>query len=227
MRQLITFCVLLQLLPACESQLNASSQKRFKAIRYAMLLHGTGGDGTEHWFPSLKQKLESRGVKVFVPRFPTPEGQSLENWFKVIDKDMAKIGPGWLLVGHSMGGTFILRILERIKQPVSAAILVSPPSDDIGGSPSLVELRKTFVAGGFNWAKIRSNSKNTSLFHGDDDPLVFIASAKKLSAELKIPLRVIHGGGHLNDIKSEHVPLMWNDIEKFELESRKAVSFDQ
>ncbi len=42
------------------------------------IFHGSSGYPEENWFPWLKQKLEDKGLEVFVPKFPTPEGQSFE-----------------------------------------------------------------------------------------------------------------------------------------------------
>ena len=36
------------------------------------IFHGTEGYPEENWFPWLKEKLEAKGYKVFVPQFPTP-----------------------------------------------------------------------------------------------------------------------------------------------------------
>ncbi len=50
-----------------------------------IIIHGTGGSPKGNWFPWLKEILENEGCKVFIPRFPTPENQSLESWFRVFD----------------------------------------------------------------------------------------------------------------------------------------------
>ena len=50
------------------------------------IIHGAYGDPEENWFPWLKTKLEGLGHQVFVPKFPTPENQTLNNWFNVFNK---------------------------------------------------------------------------------------------------------------------------------------------
>ena len=47
------------------------------------LIHGAYGNPNENWFPWLKKQLENKRNKVIIPTFPTPEGQTLENWNKI------------------------------------------------------------------------------------------------------------------------------------------------
>lgn len=51
----------------------------------AFIIHGVGGHPEENWFPWLKKELEKIGYRVFVPKFPTPEGQTLTNWLKTFE----------------------------------------------------------------------------------------------------------------------------------------------
>jgi len=50
------------------------------------IFHGVNGSPEENWFPWLKGKLEADGHKVFVPQFPTPKNQTLDNWLKVLSE---------------------------------------------------------------------------------------------------------------------------------------------
>ena len=91
------------------------------------IFHGTGGFPEENWFPWMKEKLEELGYKVIVPQFPTPENQTLENWFKVMDNYSGALNQDTILIGHSLGGAFLLRVLERIQLKIKAAAIVSAP----------------------------------------------------------------------------------------------------
>ena len=50
----------------------------------ALIFHGTHGSPEGNWFPWLHGELISKGWDVDVPAFPTPEGQSLDNWINVV-----------------------------------------------------------------------------------------------------------------------------------------------
>jgi len=64
---------------------------------------------------------------VIVPRFPTPEGESLTAWLKILDRYKENIDEKTILVGHSKGGLFTLRVLETLKEPIYATFLISAP----------------------------------------------------------------------------------------------------
>jgi hypothetical protein len=91
------------------------------------IFHGTGGHPKENWFAWLQGKLEGNVHNVIVPQFPTPEGQSLEAWLKVLEPYRESIDQDTILIGHSLGGIFLLRLLERFKRPIKAAFFTGTP----------------------------------------------------------------------------------------------------
>lgn len=162
----------------------------------AFIFHGTAGSPEGNWFPWLKRELEAQGIPTTVPRFPTPEGESLEAWFDVLDAQDAKIGPNSLLIGHSKGGMFLLKVLERLQQPVPLAIFVSAP---IGVKPILYyDEDKQFSNFDFDWPSIVSKAKRSVVFHSDNDPYVDMANGKGLAKHLGVDLTFIPQAGHIN-----------------------------
>ena len=90
------------------------------------IFHGTEGYPEENWFPWLKQELEQRGCKVFVPQFPSPPivSAKIAEWFDVLKNYEQYINENTIFIGHSLGGIFTLRILEKLEHPVKAAFLL-------------------------------------------------------------------------------------------------------
>ena len=160
------------------------------------IFHGTGGYPEENWFPWLKQQLESLDCKVIVPQFPTPENQLPENWFKVFDKYKNHFTSDTILVGHSLGGTFLLHVLEKNNVNINAAFLVSAP---VGILPiKSYETDKPFIDHTFNWSKIKKNCSKFFVFHSDNDPYVCLENGKELSKQLGTELIFVPGCGHFN-----------------------------
>ena len=93
-------------------------------MKYAIIIHGTAGNADENWFPWLKKELKKYGYEVIVPQFPTPENQSPENWLKVFENynNEKYINEDTLLIGHSLGGGFLLWVLENIGKKLFPAI---------------------------------------------------------------------------------------------------------
>lgn len=165
-----------------------------------VILHGTGGNPEENWFPWLKEILEDRGHEVFVPEFPTPANQSLKNWCNALQEQVPFIfDKDTILIGHSLGATYILDILDRERnEPVRKAILVSGFCNKLGNA-FFDNLNVTFINKEFNWDRIKNNATEFILYHGDNDPYVPVSEAEELEEKLDAELNIIPNGGHINE----------------------------
>ena len=161
------------------------------------IFHGTASNPEQNWFPWLKSELEQFDCKVIIPQFPTPKGESLDSWFEVLDKFSNYIDTNTIIIGHSKGGLFLLKLLEKLDFPIKAAFMVSAP---IGIKPILYykeDLRfcKKFA---FNFPKIKNNAKQFFIYHSDNDPYVSLDNGIMLSKNLNVKLNFIPNAGHLN-----------------------------
>jgi hypothetical protein len=162
------------------------------------IFHGTEGYPEENWFPWLKEKLENKGGKVFVPQFPSPPvvPAKINEWFKVLKDYDQYINEETILIGHSLGGVFTLRILERLKFAVKAAFLIGTP---IGVRPILNYDRDNGFSGfSFDWPAIKANAENFTVFQSDNDPYVSLGNGEELAKELGVELTFIPNAGHFN-----------------------------
>ena len=166
-------------------------------MKKAAIIHGTGGSPGRNWFRSVAEKLEGVGFRTYIPHFPTPEGQTLENWVKHFNSEVGELDRHSLLIGHSVGAAFVLRLLERLKAPIDTSVLVAGFTGSLG-LPEYDALNSTFVAVPFNWDKIRTNSNNFICMSGDKDPYVPIEQGKEIADQLRVEHIIIKGGGHLN-----------------------------
>lgn len=164
--------------------------------RNVFIFHGTAGYPEENWFPWLKHKLEAEGDQVFVPQFPMPEGQSAEAWFKILATYSDRINEQTVFVGHSLGGLFLLCVLEKLETPCALAAFVGTP---IGEKPILnYERDGAFCGFSFDWNKIKNNARQRIVFHSDNDPYVGLENGKKLANHLGVKLNFVPQAGHFN-----------------------------
>lgn len=167
-------------------------------MKNAIIIHGTEGHPRENWFPWLKKELEGKGFQVSVPQFPSPPviAAKISKWFDVLKDYEDQIDEETVLVGHSLGGVFTLRILEKIKQPVQAAFFVGTP---IGIKPILnFDRDEAFSGFTFDWEAIKKNSKKFVVYHSDSDPYVGLENGKELAKKLGVSLSFIPNAGHFN-----------------------------
>ncbi|MCW6160107.1 MAG: alpha/beta hydrolase [Candidatus Micrarchaeales archaeon] len=159
------------------------------------IFHGRHGAIKPIWFPWLKGELEEIGCTVFFPRFPVGEELTLQNWMGVFKQFEKYVDEDTVFVGHSVGATFTLRLLENLNKKIKAAFLVSC---FVTGAPSVSGL-SSFYEKEFDWDKIRKNCEYFYQIHSDNDPYVSLDMAEKVSKPLGITLTVIEGGGHFNE----------------------------
>jgi predicted alpha/beta hydrolase family esterase len=61
------------------------------------------------------------------------------------------------LIGHSLGATFLLRVLERQKTAVARSVFVAGLLGPIGIA-EYDQLNSTFIETSYDWATIKSNA---------------------------------------------------------------------
>jgi len=167
-------------------------------MKTAFIIHGTGGSPEENWFPWMKQELESRWYQVFIPKFPTPHHQSLENWIQTFEDYKKYVNQETIFVAHSVWPAFVLSVLETLDTPVKACYFAAGFLELLQ-LPEFDPLNETITAKQFNWEKIHQNCKYFYMCHGDDDPYVPLYSAEIMAEHLEVEIDMIEAGWHLNE----------------------------
>lgn len=162
------------------------------------VVHGTCGSATGNWFPWLKSEMGRKGHCAIVPQFPTPEGQSFAAWREVFLRDLGSNKPeNTILVGHSIGAPFVMRMAEETDLPYRAIIPVCPFAKTLGVE-QFDTLNSSFVEHDFDWNRIRMGASARVCFASDNDPYVPLALSQDVAAKMDAQLIVVPGGGHLN-----------------------------
>jgi len=166
-------------------------------MKNALIIHGAYGNPNENWIPWLKTELEKFDYEVAVPTFPTPENQNLESWLDAVSPYLEKLNSESILIGHSIGAVFLLSVLEKLNTPIKTTVFASGFLHDLGND-DFDKINQSFYEKDFDWQKIKQNSQDVFVFHGDNDPYVPLKEAENLAANLGTKVEVIKNGGHLN-----------------------------
>ncbi len=162
------------------------------------IFHGTEGHPQENWFPWMKKELEAKGCVVTVPQFPSPPvlAAKVSEWFEVFHQYMDSLDGDTIIIGHSLGGVFTLRVLEKLKQPIKATFFVGAP---VGVRPILNYDRDVAFSGfDFDWETIKKNAAHFVVFQSDDDPYVSLGNGEELAKQLGVKLSFVPNAGHFN-----------------------------
>jgi predicted alpha/beta hydrolase family esterase len=135
--------------------------------------HGVGGTPDGVFIPSIRSKLENHGHQTHAPAYPNPDDPDFDEWKQTFEADLAKV---WdkqadiILIGHSLGGYFTLRLLGESNgsdwtKHLKGVILVAPTSMK---RPE----RRRFYSKDVNWDEIRALKPKVILLYSDDDEKV-------------------------------------------------------
>ena len=173
----------------------AVHQARLRVV----VLHGAHGGPDTNWFPWLHSELKAQGLEVIRPHLPTPRGQSLTAWLHAYDRAVDLLPPvPTVLVGHSLGAAFSLRLVERATEPFTGLFLAAGFVGALG-LPDYDPINASFFAAPFDWAGIRARKgRACRCWAGDNDPYVPLARSRDMADQLGAELKIITGGGHLN-----------------------------
>ncbi len=102
--------------------------QNFESLDNFIFLHGFNGSPKEDWFPWIKKKLETKEDKVQVPELPNSDNPKLKDWLEKLSKTTQKEKlEDLIIVGHSLGGSLLLRFLEELpkNKKIKKAIFIA------------------------------------------------------------------------------------------------------
>lgn len=161
-----------------------------------VVIHSAGaqddGRGSSQLVAYLRDALAPRHV-IRVPAMPAPERPAYDAWRMVLEREIACAPEPVLLVGHSLGGSVVLKYLSESgrRPPRCALFLVAAP---YWGAPEWEGPEFTLRPG---YAHALPSEVPIGLYHSRDDAIVPVAHAERYRAELsRATLRLVDGCGH-------------------------------
>jgi predicted alpha/beta hydrolase family esterase len=144
---------------------------------------------------SWKQNLQANlgdDYQVIVTTMPDRDNAQYPEWKIWFERFLSFIDNEVILVGHSLGGTFLLKYLSEniISHKFKAVFLVAPAYSKIEGST--FEFTQSFSA-------ISNQTDKIFLYHSKDDAAVPFSDSEIITEQLPtLTLRVFEDRGHFN-----------------------------
>jgi predicted alpha/beta hydrolase family esterase len=159
-----------------------------------LLVHSSGpqgpGEGSDAFATRLREELGS-GYEVLFPKMPAPEDPHYEPWSERLGQVLSELDEPPIVVGHSLGGSVVLKHLSETHESIAGLLLVAAPfwgESDWEAEWALPQ----------EWPDAESTLPRTFLFHSRDDEEIPFAHlelyAKRLPGGEVHPL---DGNGHL------------------------------
>ena len=106
-----------------------------------LFIQGGGAGAHDEWDNKLVDSLERElgpGYDVRYPCMPNEADPSYGAWKDAIAEEIAGLGDGAILIGHSIGGTILINILAEAppRLKLAGVFLVAAPFVGAGGWPS-------------------------------------------------------------------------------------------
>jgi predicted alpha/beta hydrolase family esterase len=165
-------------------------------MKQVLFVQGGGRDVHDQWDNKLVESLQQHlgpGYEIRYPRMPNEADPQYEPWKAALQEELVRLGPGALVVGHSVGGTILINALAE-----------SPPKPDLGG---IFLLAAPFVGDG-GWPSDDINAGQhldaalsgdvpVYLYHGSDDATApFVHVDLYAQAIPRAIVRRLHGRDH-------------------------------
>jgi len=106
--------------------------------RQVLFVQGAGKGVHDDWDGKLVENLRSElgaNYEVRYPRMPKEDDPSYARWKAALENELAALGDGAILVGHSLGGTILIHALAENppKRAAGAIFLIAAPFIGEGG----------------------------------------------------------------------------------------------
>jgi predicted alpha/beta hydrolase family esterase len=165
--------------------------------RQVFFLHSAGsqgeGEGSDRFAVTLEQNL-GQGYEVRHPIMPDPDQPAFNRWRGPLERELRALDDGALLIGHSLGGSVLLKVLSEARDfpRIAGLFLVATPFWGEGGWDV-----EEFVLGE-HFAERLPVIPRVVLYHSRDDEMVPFAHLDRYARALpQAKVRPLDGFGHL------------------------------
>ncbi|MFA6354456.1 MAG: alpha/beta hydrolase [Candidatus Paceibacterota bacterium] len=159
------------------------------------------------WKRNLTKNL-GRNYEVILPEMPNKFNAKYLEWKIWFEKLIPYIKPKAIFVGHSLGGTFLVKYLSENKfsKNIKATFLVAACFNSDGLDDPLLDFEPPK-----NISSFKDQAGQIFIYHSQDDKVVPVSHAKKFQKVLpKAKLTILKNRGHFNQ---EKIPELIKDLK--------------
>jgi len=159
----------------------------------AILIHGNGGcTAGDIWLPWVERELAAAGLDVINRTFPDNVKARASYWLPFLEELGAD--DQTILIGHSSGAVAAMRYAETHR--LLGSVLVGVCHTDLGDA---FEAASGYYDAPWQWDRIRNNQRWVGIYQSSDDPLIPVAEARFVAAQLKCSYFEHTDRGHFTD----------------------------
>ena len=147
------------------------------------------------WKDTLNERL-GENYDVVSPKMPNKLNAKYLEWKLWFEKLIPLLNEKVVLIGHSLGGIFLVKYLAENKYPkiIVATFLIAAPHDDTAGTYSLADF--TIPK---DLSQIQTQGGELYLIHSKDDRVVPFSDVEKYQKQLKDARAMLfEDRGHFN-----------------------------
>ncbi len=168
-------------------------------MKKIILFHGLGGSPESNWIPWIQAHEEFSDIEFIVPYFPNASQPSRSEWLKVANKIIPEDVSNTYLVGHSLGGAFIIYLLQQWHgyMPFAGVLLIAAPYNDMRWENR--EDLKDFGDIPFsqiNFSAIVNKVTRGYILHSKDDEVVPYMDAEIYKEKMGFEIIATENDGH-------------------------------
>lgn len=163
--------------------------------------------GKSTWKKNLEKNL-GKEFEVILPEMPSRWNAKYAEWKIWFEKLIPFLDPSVILIGHSLGGTFLVKYLSEnmLSKKIEALFLVAPAFYDKKANDFLADFLLPD-----NFARLERQAEKIFIYQSKDDPIVPFSDSEKFKSMLReAVVRVLVDRGHFNQ---EEFPELVEDIK--------------
>lgn len=169
------------------------------AAQRVFIIHGYGAGPDSHWFPWLKQRVESHGAQAIAVALPRSDAPDFGQWQAALRRAIGTPRPDDVFVAHSLGTISSLHYLSA-QQParIGGLVLVSGFAERLSALPRIngYDVDAYIDQAHIDISALRRSTPHIVHLISDDDRIVAPAESEKLARRLGGSVQRVAQGGH-------------------------------